>query len=76
MTLKFHDFNNFEKVGTLPWPLPENNKNIKTTAGDITLYQGNELSLYYDTNSWSLTRIAKTENINQKKLKKILGKRV
>ncbi|BDR59793.1 cyclophilin-like fold protein [Lactobacillus xylocopicola] len=75
LTLRFHDFGNFEKVGDLPWSLPQNNEQMTTKPGDITLYQGNQLSLYYDHNSWSLTKIARIINSSQSDLKNILGKK-
>ena len=52
--------------------VPED-KNITTLAGDIVLYQGNQISLFYNSNSWSYTKIGKIKNINSEELKKTLG---
>ena len=41
--------------------------------GDIILYQGNQITIYYDTNTWNFTKLGKIENITQKELKEILG---
>ena len=49
--------------------LPTNDKNITTKAGDLILYQGNQITLYYDTNSWNFTKLGKVQN----ELKEILG---
>ena len=80
VTIKMHDYGNFEKVGSLGTTLPRNDTQITTTAGDIILYQGNQITIYYDTNSWNFTRLGKvvstssTTSITQAELKKILGK--
>ena len=46
---------------------------MNTQAGDIILYQGRTLVIYYDTNSWSLTPIGKMENIDPEELREVLG---
>ena len=80
LTVDMHDYGSFEKVGPLGTTLPRNDKQITTTAGDIILYQGNQITIYYDTNSWNFTRLGKevstssTTSITQAELKKILGK--
>lgn len=71
--INMEDYANFEKVGELDFELPRNDKHITTEVGDIILYQGNKITIYYDTNSWNFTRLGKIENITQKELKEILG---
>lgn len=73
LTLNMSDYAGMEKIATLPTALPQNNENINTDACDLILYQGNTFSIYYDTNSWSLTRLGKIENITKTELKNILG---
>lgn len=73
ITINMSDYGNFEKVGPLGFNLPRNDKQITTEPGDIILYQGNSITIYYDTNNWTFTKIGKIENINQKELKEILG---
>ncbi len=74
VTIDMHDYGNFEKVGQLPESLPRNDTSITTEAGDIILYQGNQITIYYDTNSWSFTRLGKVEGLSPSQLRKILGK--
>ena len=72
ITYEAHDYGNFEKVGALGQSFPENNESITTEPGDIILYQGSNLCLYYDTNTWTFTRIGKIEGKTQAELKQIL----
>ena len=78
LTLDMHDYGSFEKVADLPrsFPrsFPRNDKQIDTDAGDIILYQGNSITIYYDKNSWNFTRLARIDNVNKKRLQQILGK--
>ena len=73
ITIEMSDYANFEKVGSLGFSLPRNDKDITTMPGDIILYQGNQITIYYDTNTWNFTKLGKIENITQKELKEILG---
>ena len=74
LTIEMHDYGNFEKVGSLQTSLPRNDTQITTEPGDIILYQGNQITIYYDTNSWNFTRIGKIDGVTKAELKKILGK--
>jgi len=71
ITIHAEDYGGFEKVGDLGFSLPRSDKYITTSAGDIVLYEGDEISLFYNSNSWSYTKLGKVQNI--KDLKKILG---
>ncbi len=73
ITINMSDYGNMEKVGGFGFSLPTNNESINTEAGDLILYQGNSLVIYYDTNSWNFTRLGKIDNVNQRELKQILG---
>ncbi len=74
LTLDMHDYGSFEKVADLPRSFPRNDKQIDTDAGDIILYQGNSITIYYDKNSWNFTRLARIDDVNKKRLQQILGK--
>ncbi len=73
LTINMSDYANMEKVGPIGSSLPRNDEQITTGAGDIILYQGNSLVIYYDRNSWNFTRIGKINGVSQDELKEILG---
>ena len=73
ISVNANEYGGFEKVGNLGFSLPRNDKNITTSAGDIVLYQGNQISLFYNSNSWSYTKLGKVQNISSRELKDILG---
>ena len=67
------EYGGFEKVGSLGFSLTRDDKQITTEAGDIVLYQGNQISLFYNSNSWSYTKLGKVTNMSEKELKDVLG---
>ena len=69
ITYEAHDYGNFEKVGPLGYTFPRNDEDITTQPGDLILYQGSNLCIYYDTNSWNFTRIGKLDNMTQAEIK-------
>ena len=71
--LELHDYGNFEKVGPLPWDLPRNDEQITTVPGDIILYQENQLTVYYDENTWNFTRLAHIDGVTTEELLEVLG---
>ena len=58
LTIDMEDYGGFEKVGPLGTDLVRNDTQITTQPGDVILYQGNQITIYYGTNSWSFTRLA------------------
>lgn len=73
LEIEMSDYGDFEKVGTLPKSLPRNDEEITTSAGDLILYQGNSITLYYDTNTWNFTRLGKVEGVTTEELLAVLG---
>lgn len=73
ITVSMHDYGSFEKVGPLGVSLPTNDESITTEPGDVILYQGNQITIYYDTNRWSFTRLGRVQDLSQSELKEILG---
>ena len=63
VTLWLDDYGGFEKVGPLGRSLTTSNSQTTTEAGDIVLYNGNNIVMFYGSNSWSYTRLAKIENL-------------
>lgn len=73
VSVDMSDYANFEKVGDLGTTLPTNNEQISTKCGDLILYLGNKIVIYYDTNSWNFTRLGKIDNISDTELRELLG---
>lgn len=63
MTIQMSDYGGFEKVGSLGQSLPTENSQTTTQAGDIVLYQGNQIVIFYGSNSWSYTRLGKVDDL-------------
>ena len=61
ITYEASDYGGFEKVGALGRSLPTADSQMQTQAGDVVLYNGNQIVLFYGSNSWSYTRIGKME---------------
>jgi hypothetical protein len=57
-----------EKVGPLGTSLPRNDTQISVGPGDVILYQGNQITIYYETNSWNFTRLAVIEGATKNAL--------
>lgn len=74
LTINMEDYANMEKVGPIGQSLPRNDTPTNTEAGDIILYQGNQLAVYYDTNSWNFTPIGKIQEVSANELRSILGR--
>lgn len=74
LTINMHDYANMEKVGPIGTSLPTNDEHIVTEPGDIILYLGNSLVIYYDTNTWNFTRIGRLNDVTQAELMEALGK--
>lgn len=72
--VEMEDYASMEKVGSLGIRLPRNDRQTTTGPGDLILYQGHNFVIYYDTNSWSFTRLGKIDNATQAELKAALGK--
>lgn len=71
ITVEMEDYGGFEKVGSLGTSLPRTDTHITTVPGDIILYQGNQITIYYDTNTWNFTKLAQIED--PESLKEKLG---
>lgn len=63
VTVQMSDYGGFEKVGDLGTELPTSNRQTTTQAGDIVLYQGNQIVIFYGSNSWSYTRLGRIDDL-------------
>ena len=65
-------YGGFEQVGSLGINLPTDDKNITTKAGDIVLYNGNQIVVFYGSNTWSYTKLGQVENASADYMKQLL----
>lgn len=59
VTLEAENYGGFEKVGTLPEALPRNDVRVTAGPGDVMLYGGDSVVLFYGSNTWSYTKLAR-----------------
>ena len=72
ITYTARDYGGFEKVGALGRSLPTSDTDITTQAGDVILYNGDNIVLFYGSNSWSYTRLGKIQYKTLNELKSFL----
>ena len=66
-------YGGFEQVGSLGNSLPRNDTQTVTEAGDIVLYSGNQIVVFYGSNSWAYTRLGHIADENKEELTELLG---
>ena len=57
LTIAMSMYGGFEQVGSIGMDLPANDVQTTTSAGDIVLYSGNQMVVFYGSNSWAYTRL-------------------
>lgn len=72
LTVSMSGYGGFEQVGYLGASLPRNDKQTSTSYGDIVLYQGNQIVIFYGSNSWSYTRLGHI-NLSQSEMTQLLS---
>ncbi len=63
VVIQMSDYSGFEKVGSLRTSLPASNSQTTTQTGDIVLYNGNQIVIFYGSNSWSYTRLGHIDDL-------------
>ncbi|MCD8161768.1 MAG: hypothetical protein LUE61_11590 [Clostridiales bacterium] len=63
VVIEMSDYSGFEKVGPLGTSLPAGNSRTTTQAGDIVLYNGNQIVIFYGSNTWSYTRLGHIDDL-------------
>ncbi len=63
VVIQMSDYSGFEKVGSLGASLPASNSQTTTQSGDIVLYNGNQIVIFYGSNSWSYTRLGHIDDL-------------
>ena len=67
-------YGGFEQVGSIGQSLPRADSQTTTQAGDIVLYSGNQLVVFYGSNSWAYTRLGRIADKSASELSELLGK--
>ena len=71
VTVTLND-NNFEIWGALGFSLPTSNEQVNAQAGDVVLYSGSNICIFYDSNSWSYTRLGRIDGLTTSELRTFL----
>ena len=67
-------YGGFEQVGSLSQSFSRNDVQTTTQPGDIVLYSGNQLVIFFGSNSWSYTRLGHIEGLSTDELTTMLDK--
>ena len=62
----------FEIWGALGFSLPTSNQQMTAQPGDVILYSGSNICLFYGSNSWSYTRLGKIDGLTESELRSFL----
>ena len=73
LTVDMSDYGSFEKVGPLGTDLPRSDESITTTPGDVILYLGNNITIYYAVNSWNFTLLGHIDGATGENMREFLG---
>ena len=65
-------YGGFEQVGPLGKTLPSNDRQIETVAGDIMLYAGDQIVIFYGANTWDYTPLGKITDKSEQELEELL----
>ena len=73
LTVQMSMYGGFEQVGSLGSSLPRNDVQTVTQAGDIVLYAGNQIVLFYGSNFWAYTRLGRITDVSAEELTNLLA---
>ena len=73
LTVQTSMYGGFEQVGSIGTSLPRNDAQTTTQAGDIVLYSGNQIVVFYGTNSWAYTRLGHVTDKTAAEMAELLG---
>ena len=74
LSVKMHQYGGFEQVGSIGKSIPRNDKHMTTSAGDIVLYSGNQIVIFYGSNTWEYTKLGRITGKNNSEIKSLLDK--
>jgi len=72
ITVTLNSSGGFEIWGALGFSLPTSNEQVNAQPGDIVLYNGSNICMFYSTNSWSYTRLGHIDNLSESELRTFL----
>ncbi len=72
VTVTLNSNGGFEIWGALGFSLPTSNEQINAQPGDVILYNGSNICIFYGTNSWSYTRLGKIDGLTESELRTFL----
>ncbi len=72
VTVTLNSSGGFEIWGALGFSLPTSNEQINAQPGDVILYNGSNICMFYGTNSWSYTRLGKIDGLTESELRTFL----
>jgi hypothetical protein len=72
VTVTLNSSGGFEIWGALGFSLPTSNEQINAQPGDVILYNGSNICIFYGTNSWSYTRLGKIDGLLESELRTFL----
>jgi len=73
LTIEMSMYGGFEQVGAIGQSLPRDDQQTTTVSGDIVLYAGNQLVVFYGSNSWAYTRLGHITDQTPEQMKALLG---
>ena len=73
LTIQMSMYGGFEQVGPIGQSLPRKDVQTTTQAGDIVLYSGNQLVVFYGSNSWAYTRLGRITDKSAREMAELLG---
>ena len=73
LTINMSMYGGFEQVGSIGQNLPRDDKQTTTSSGDIVLYSGNQIVVFYGSNSWAYTRLGHITDKNAAEMRALLG---
>ena len=73
LTIDLHMYGGFEQVGDIGESLPRDDVQTTTRAGDIVLYSGDQMVVFYGSNSWAYTRLGHITDPNADGMRALLG---
>ena len=73
LTIQMSMYGGFEQVGSIGTSLPREDVQTTTKAGDIVLYSGNRIVVFYGSNSWAYTRLGHITDKTADEMTELLG---